>query len=50
MVEGGVDLVDAVDPATIGVKGDVARTGAGAVIGEETLVRELASFGVDRKN
>ena len=35
VVEGRIDLVDAVDPAAVGVEGDVARAGAGAVVGED---------------
>lgn len=47
VVEGGVDLVDAVDPAAIGVEGDVAWAGAGTVVGETLRVGELTSFGVN---
>src|SRR5208283_4743114 len=34
-VDGGVELVDGVEPAAVGVEGDVARAGAGTVVGEE---------------
>ena len=36
VVDGGVDLVDAVDPAAVGVEDEVARAGARAVVGEES--------------
>ena len=49
VVEGGVDLVDAVDPAAVGMEGDVARTGAGVVVGEGLRIGELSGVGVDLK-
>lgn len=50
MVEGGVDLVDAIDPAAVGVKRDVTRTGAGPVVGEGLRIREFAGLGMDEKH
>ena len=34
VVDGGVDLVDAVDPAAVGMEDEVAWAGTGAVVGE----------------
>jgi hypothetical protein len=47
VVDGGVDLVDGVDPAAVGVEGDVARAGAGAVVGEERGRAEAGGCGVE---
>ena len=35
VVDGGLHLIDAVDPAAIGMEDDVARSRTGAVVGEE---------------
>ena len=50
VVDGGVDLVDAVDPAAVGVEDDVARAGAGVVVGEGMRVGELTGLGVDEED
>ena len=50
MIEGGVDLVDAVDPAAVGVEDDVARAGAGVVVGKGMRAGELTGLGVDEEN
>ena len=48
VIDGGIDLVDAVDPATVGMEDYVARTGARTIVGEEVRDRmSCASFGVD---
>ena len=39
VVDGGVDLVDAIDPAVIWVEDNVTRPGAGPVVGEELRIR-----------
>ena len=47
VVEGGIYLIDAVDPAAVGVEDDVARAGARMVVGEGLRTGELTSVGVD---
>ena len=47
VVEGGIDLIDTVDPAAVGVEDDMARAGAGMVVGEGLRTGELTSVGVD---
>ena len=47
MVEGGIYLVDAVDPAAVGVEDDVTRARAGVVVGEAPGIREMSGLGVD---
>ena len=48
MVDGRVELVDGVNPAAVGVEGDVTGAAAGAVVGEERGVTEQdKSTGVD---
>ncbi len=47
MVDCGVDLVDAVNPAVVGVEGDVAWAGTGTIVAEELRVRDFAGFWVD---
>ena len=44
MIEGGVDLVDAVDPAVVGVEGDVTRAGARTIVREYLRIGDLAGF------
>ena len=46
-VDGGVELVDGVEPAAVGVEGDVARAGAGTVVGEERGRAEAGGGGID---
>lgn len=38
MVDCGVDLIDAIDPAVIGMEDNVTWTGAGAIVGEEQRI------------
>ena len=47
VVERGVDLVDRVDPAAVGMEGDMAGAGAGTLVGEERGWAEACSGGVD---
>lgn len=50
MVDGGIDLVDDVDPAAIGVEHEVARTRSGTIVGEELVVGEVAGRGIDEED
>ena len=47
MVDGGVDLVDAVNPAAIWMESDMTRAGAGPIVREELRVGEVAGFRMD---
>lgn len=50
MVDGGIDLVEAVDPATVGVKENVAWAGAGVAVGEGMRVGEFTGLGVNEED
>ena len=47
VVEGGIYLIDAVDPAAVGVEDDVPRARAGVVVSEDPRIGEVSGLGVD---